>query len=438
MEQFIVAGLVLGSIYALAASGLVITYVSTGVLNFAFGSLAFFIARTYYYLHVEHDWGILARPRMCLFVLAPAMGLFLYMAIFRYLRLSSQLIKVVVTIGVSVAIPVLATMLYGTDEIFSAPGLAPQPVDVYKVLGVAVTLDQVIAYACVLAIVVIGALILRFTEAGLSVRAMVDSEAMTSLSGSNPSRIAAGVWMVATFLAGLAGILAAPVIGLDSGRFTLLIAAAFAAVIAARLRSLPIAVIVALLMGIAGSLVQYYLPPDSEVTANIVPSIPFAFVVISLIINIIRSGRVNEEEGVGGALDRAITPNGGSRLAASADTEDHYPKTNFYFPVVLFGVACLLPLVLEPYWLGLFVTGVLRRGVVPRHDARHRRGRHALALPDHVRRRRRTRHRPVGNRARVARAPRPWSAVARSPRGSACSSASSPSASATSTSHWSP
>ena len=58
---------------------------------------------------------------------------------------------------------------------------------------------------------------------------------------------------------------------------------------------------------------------------------------ISLIINIIRSGRVNEEEGVGGALDRAITPNGGSRLAASTDTDDYYPKTNFYFPVVLFG-----------------------------------------------------------------------------------------------------
>ena len=50
MLQFIVVGLVLGSIYALAASGLVITYVSTGVLNFAFGALAFFIARTYYYL----------------------------------------------------------------------------------------------------------------------------------------------------------------------------------------------------------------------------------------------------------------------------------------------------------------------------------------------------------------------------------------------------
>jgi branched-chain amino acid transport system permease protein len=356
--QFIVVGLVLGSIYALAASGLVITYVSTGILNFAFGALAFFIARTYYYLHIEQQWGILASAAMCLLVIAPALGLFLYMAIFRFLRLSSQLIKVVVTIGLSVTIPALANMIFGTEEIFQAPGLATQPVSVYHVLGVAVTLDQVIAYACVLAIVVLGALILRFTEAGLSVRAMVDSEAMTSLSGSNPSRIAAGVWVVATFLAGLSGILAAPIIGLDANKFTLLIAAAFAAVIAARLRSLPIAVIVALLMGIAGSLVQYYLPPDSEFTAKVLPSIPFAFVVISLIVNIILSGRVNEDDGVGGALDRAITPNGGSRLAASADSENLYPKVNFVFPIILFAGFCLLPLIFKPFWLGQFTVGV--------------------------------------------------------------------------------
>jgi branched-chain amino acid transport system permease protein len=356
--QFIVVGLVFGSIYALAASGLVITYVSTGVLNFAFGAFAFFIARFYYYLHVEKDWGILLSAAVSLLVLAPFMGIFFYMAIFRFLRLSSQLIKVVVTIGLSVVIPVLAEIIFGNEEIFQAPGLAPQPVSVYKWFDTAVTLDQVISYACVIGIVVFGALILRFTEAGLSVRAMVDSEAMTSLSGSNPSRIAAGVWVVSTMLAGLAGILAAPVIGLDPNKYTLLIAAAFAAVIAARLRSLPVAVGIGLLMGIAGSLVQYYLPPDSEVTANIVPAVPFAFVVISLIVNIVRSGRVNEEEGVGGALDRAITPNGGSRLAASSDSEDLYPKLNFTFPIILFVGVCILPLIFAPYWQALMVTGV--------------------------------------------------------------------------------
>lgn len=353
MLQFIIAGLVLGSIYALAASGLVITYVSTGILNFAFGSLAYFIARLYYHLHTEKDWEILPAAVVCLLVVAPLLGLFLYVAIFQFLRLSSQLIKVVVTIGLSVTIPPISNMIFGNIEIFLAPGLAPQPVAVYQVFNTAVTLDQVITYGSLLAIVVVGALVLRFTEAGLSVRAMVDSEAMTSLSGSNPTRIAAGVWMVSTFLAGLAGVLGAPVIGLDAGKFTLLTAGAFAAVIAARLRSLPIAVIVALLMGVVGSLVQYYLPPDSEFLANVIPSIPFAFILVSLVYYILRSGSVNEDEGVGGALDRAITPHGGSRLAASADADNPYPRLNFFFPVVVFAIVCVFPLFLKPYWLGL-------------------------------------------------------------------------------------
>ena len=125
MLQFIVVGLVLGSIYALAASGLVITYVSTGVLNFAFGSFAFFIARTYYYLHVGAGLGHPPRrPRCACSCWHRSMGLFFYLAIFRFLRLSSQLIKVVVTIGLSVVIPALAAMIFGNEEIFQAPGLA--------------------------------------------------------------------------------------------------------------------------------------------------------------------------------------------------------------------------------------------------------------------------------------------------------------------------
>ena len=87
-------------------------------------------------------------------------------------------------------------MIFGQVEIFFTPGLAPEPVSTYPFFGTVVTLNQVITYSCLLAIVVLGAIVLRYTEAGLSVRAMVDSEAMTSLSGSDPSRIAAGVWVV--------------------------------------------------------------------------------------------------------------------------------------------------------------------------------------------------------------------------------------------------
>ncbi len=57
MLQFVIAGLVLGGIYAIAAAGLVITYTSSGILNFAFGAIAFFIARFYYYLHTQRELG---------------------------------------------------------------------------------------------------------------------------------------------------------------------------------------------------------------------------------------------------------------------------------------------------------------------------------------------------------------------------------------------
>ena len=50
------------------------------------------------------------------------------------------------------------------------------------------------------------------------------------------------MWAVSTFFAGLGGVLAAPIIGLDPDNFTLLIAASFAAVVAAKLRNLPVAV----------------------------------------------------------------------------------------------------------------------------------------------------------------------------------------------------
>ena len=200
----------------------------------------------------------------------------------------------------------------------------------------------------------LGALVLRFTEAGLSVRAMVDSGGDDVAVGSDPSRIAAGVWMVALFLAGLSGILAAPVIGLDAGKFTLLTAAAFAAVIAARLRSLPIAVFVALLMGVASSLVQYYLPTDSQVHRRGDPEHPVRLHrdLAHLQPRAPRTGRTRKK-GWAGALDRAITPHGGSRLAASLGRRRRpFAKLNFFFPIFVFAVVCVVGLILKPFWLG--------------------------------------------------------------------------------------
>ncbi len=363
MLGYIFAGIALGSIYAIAASGIVVTFVSSGVLNFAFGSIAFFLARFYYFLNTQHGWDQLPAVVVSVFLAGPALGAFLYLVLFRHLRLSSPLIKIVSTVGVSVALPPAALILFGNDTITSAPGLASQPEPTYKIFGAVATLDQIIAFGCVLAVVVIGTLVLQFTDVGLKVRALVDTEAMTSLSGVSPARISICVWMATTALAGLVGVLAAPSSGLTAEGMTVLMASAFAAVVAARLRSLTAAVGVAMAMGLVTDVSQEWLPVSSSLTAAIITSIPFFVMGAFLLAYILISGRINEAASTGGALDRAIRPMGGGDEAAVSATRSVVATRSgwsWYMlgPVAAIAVVALLPVLFGGYWLTLLAGGL--------------------------------------------------------------------------------
>ncbi len=356
MLQYMVAGLVLGGIYAIAATGLVVTYQSAGILNFSFGAIAYTVARFYYFLNTQHSWSILPAALLSILGLGPVLGLVLYFGLFRLMRLSSTLIKVLATIGISVGLPPTDTVIFGNQQILSAPGLAPQPVRVFHVIGVPVTLDQVIVYCCVLAILLVGFFVLRYTDVGLQIRALVDSPAMTSLSGTNPGRMSAAVWAVSCTLAGLSGVLVAPIIGLDPGDITLIMVAAFAAVVAARLRSLPIAAGVGLGMGIVSAMFQFWLPSASIYTADLLSAVPFLVIAGSLIFFIVRSGSIDEAQGVGGQLDRVIRPHGNE----SVQTGGNAGGGMLSWRPSAFAFACLLalPLFLHSFWLGLVGQGV--------------------------------------------------------------------------------
>src|SRR6201997_2830404 len=101
MIAAILAGCALGGVYALASSGLVITYVSSGILNFAYAALAYFVARFYYFLHVQHGWGLAPAAIVSIVVTGPVLGVLLWAVLFRFLRLGSPLIKILVTGGLA-------------------------------------------------------------------------------------------------------------------------------------------------------------------------------------------------------------------------------------------------------------------------------------------------------------------------------------------------
>jgi branched-chain amino acid transport system permease protein len=370
MIAFILAGLVLGGIYAISAASIVVTYVSAGVLNFAFGAIAFFIARLYYYLVAQLGWPVFASAVVAIAIAGPLLGIALYFALFRFLAQAQAITKVVATIGLSVAIPAATELIFGDQPILTSPGLAPLPERVFHVGGVAITLDQVIAYGCVVAVLAAGTWVLRRTQVGLLVRATVDSKAMASISGISPARIAVGVWAAGTFLAGLAGVLAAPVLNVSSvSNYTVITASAFAAVVAAKLRSLPVAVGIGLLMGVVGSVLQWALPSVSSlVTGDIIAAIPFAMVVIFLLYYTWR--KAVTEETLGGILDKAVAvrgilPQAGAWRSARSATASREERLRGYAaramalgprnPFVV--ITAILPLVLSGFWLGPVAEG---------------------------------------------------------------------------------
>src|SRR6476659_1097067 len=74
---FVVIGISVGAIYGLAGTGLVLTYKTSGIFNFAYGALATVSVFVFHWLHYQHGLAWPLAAVICVFVLGPAMGLLL-------------------------------------------------------------------------------------------------------------------------------------------------------------------------------------------------------------------------------------------------------------------------------------------------------------------------------------------------------------------------
>jgi branched-chain amino acid transport system permease protein len=104
IATFIIVGLSLGGIYAISAGGLVVTYSTTGIFNFAHGAIGCFLAFVYWELRVNRGWPAPAALFLVIFVLAPAIGVVLDVALMRRLRNASLVVQLMVTVGLMLTI----------------------------------------------------------------------------------------------------------------------------------------------------------------------------------------------------------------------------------------------------------------------------------------------------------------------------------------------
>src|SRR5947209_11397735 len=96
---FTITGVVTGAVYAVAASGLVVTYTTSGIFNFAHGAMGMIMAFVYWQLRVAWHWPAPIALIAVLFVLAPLFGALIERVLMRNIRGSDTGTSLMVTLG---------------------------------------------------------------------------------------------------------------------------------------------------------------------------------------------------------------------------------------------------------------------------------------------------------------------------------------------------
>ena len=285
--QYTILGLVTGGVYGIAASGLVVTYTTSGIFNFAHGAVAMLSAFTYWQLRFGWDWPAPVALLVVLGLLAPLLGAALYGVVMRGLRGTSEVARIVVPVSVMLGFLALSTWVW--DPTPRSPRLFHMFFGADKTVSIGgVNLAWHELAAVVIAIVV--ALGLRFlffsTRTGVAMRAVVDDPDLLELNAGKPERLAMASWALGAFLAALAGVLITPIQGsaMSAQALTLLVVDAFAAAMFGRLRSLPRTFVGALVLGLLGSYVIGYFPSEDWTwTGNFRVSLPMIALFVVLL-----------------------------------------------------------------------------------------------------------------------------------------------------------
>jgi branched-chain amino acid transport system permease protein len=276
-----ITGLATAAILAVAASGLVLTYTTTGIFNFAHGAVGMLGAFAYWQLRFGWDWPAPVALVVVLGVLAPLLGLAIERGVMRGLHDAPETVRIVVSIG-------LLAALIGVGLWVWPPDVA-RPLTRFwgnaslDIAGVTVTWHDVAGLATAAALAVGLRLLLYRSRAGLAMRASVDDRPLAMLNGATPHRSAMLAWAIGCTTAAVAGILVVPSVGLSHVNLALMIVNAYAAAMIGRLRSLPLTFLGAVLLGLLDAYALAYLPTERLLLAQFRFAIPVVVLFVVLL-----------------------------------------------------------------------------------------------------------------------------------------------------------
>jgi ABC-type branched-subunit amino acid transport system ATPase component/branched-subunit amino acid ABC-type transport system permease component len=363
MDKFLnlfVSGAVSGAIYSLIASGLALTYATTGIFNLSFGGVAFTSAFAYFELHIGLHWPVVPAALVTLVVVGPILGWLLNKIIFGRLTEATDAAKLMAVVGLLIALPALARWTVELlvqdahvglplgDQVYYTPGIGPAPVRVWHPFaGLTINSDQLIVFGVAAVLAVALWILLRHTRVGLTMRAATDRPELASLMGINRASAGAASWAIGTTLACIAGIVGAPILNtLNPNAYTTTVFVATAAVAVGGFRSVPLAFAGGLVLGIAQNLVAGYATFASNIN-GFNTSVPFVGLLVALLVLGRRQRRERRTGSV--AEDSAVTRSDAGRSGLRRNLGWSVPAALF------FGYLYFLA---NSYWLSVVTIGL--------------------------------------------------------------------------------
>ena len=251
--QQITSGLAAGAIYASLALALVLIYRATDVVNFAQGEMATF---TTYIAWTLMDHGLSYWPAFALTLLiAFAGGITIERVVIRPVENRPEILIVIVTIGMLIAINGLTGWIWGAEvKAFDSPF----PNETIEVGGVAISEQDIGTFCVCLATVLVLWLFFRFTTLGLAMRASAVNPGASRLLGVRVSWMLALGWGLAAVLGAVAGMMAAPTSFLDPNMMLVILIYAFAAAVLGGIDNPLGAVVGGLTLGVLVNLLGRY------------------------------------------------------------------------------------------------------------------------------------------------------------------------------------
>ncbi|ESX83554.1 MULTISPECIES: branched-chain amino acid ABC transporter permease [unclassified Mesorhizobium] len=253
--EVLVGGLLSGVMYSLVAIGFVLIYKTSGVLNFAQGSMVLFAALTFVSL-VER--GIpFALALLITFAVMVALGFTIERTVLRPLVNRSPMTLFMATLGLSYIIEGAAQLIWGTQVHGLDLGIDDTP---FEVGGILISSFDLLAAGIAAAMVAGLSAFFYWTRIGLAFRAVADDQFAALAVGLRLPRIWGTVWTAAGFVALVAGLLWGARLGVQFS-LSLIVLKALPVLVLGGFDSILGAIVGGLVIGASEKLAEVYLGP---------------------------------------------------------------------------------------------------------------------------------------------------------------------------------